>query len=238
MKGAGMRFPVLLDPHAAECTFPDVSLALSDPNGLLAVGGNLGPACLLQAYRHGIFPWYEAGQPILWWSPDPRMVLFPSSLRVSRSLRKVIRQQRFRVSFDRAFEAVIRACSAPRDEDHPGTWITEEMISAYIRLHDLGYAHSVETWQDDELVGGVYGIGLGRVFFGESMFHQRSDASKVALVHLVRRLEAWGCAVIDCQMETPHLASMGAETIDRREFTGLLSRCDQPGIPACWRDGA
>lgn len=237
MKGARTRFPVLLDPHAKECVFPDVSLALSEPNGLLAVGGNLGPDCLLEAYRHGIFPWYEAGQPILWWSPDPRMVLFPAALRVSRSLHKVIRQQRFRVTFDRAFDAVIQACSAPRDKDHPGTWITGEMIAAYQYLHLLGHAHSVEAWQEDELVGGVYGVSLGRVFFGESMFHRRSNASKVAFVHLVRRLEARGCDLIDCQMETPHLASLGAETIPRREFTGLLSACDQPGIPLDWHDG-
>ncbi len=228
MKGEGRRFPVLLDPRSGECEFPDVSRALLDPNGLLAIGGNLEAECLLRAYRRGIFPWYEAGQPILWWSPDPRMVLFPRRIHVSRSLRKGLRQQRYRVTFDQDFEGVIRACSEPRDEDG-GTWLTPEMIEAYVRLHRLGHAHSAEAWRDGELVGGVYGVAIGRVFFGESMFHRARDASKHAFVRLVERLAQRGCVVIDCQMQTSHLLSLGAETIAREDFVALLAHCDQPG---------
>jgi leucyl/phenylalanyl-tRNA--protein transferase len=219
------RFPVLLDPYAETCEFPDVALALSDPPGLLAVGGSLASEWLLQAYRRGIFPWYEAGQPILWWSPDPRLVLFPERLRVSRSLRKTLRNGGFHVSFDRAFGAVIRACGEPRGPE-VGTWITQDMIDAYERLHRLGYAHSVEVWHEGRLAGGLYGVALGRVFFGESMFHRRTDASKVALVALVRRLSAAGFEMIDCQMETAHLRSMGAETLPRMEFVERLAACD------------
>lgn len=235
MKGEGRRFPVLLDPDARECEFPDVSRALLDPNGLLAIGGNLEPDCLLRAYRRGIFPWYEAGQPILWWSPDPRMVLFPQRVRISRSLRKGLRQQRYRVSFDRDFEGVIRACAEPRS-DEGGTWITSEMIEAYVRLHRLGYAHSAEAWEGDDLVGGVYGVAIGRVFFGESMFHRTRDASKHAFVRLVEWLAARDCAVIDCQMQTSHLLSLGAETITREAFVGLLAHCESSGFPSCWRE--
>lgn len=219
------RFPVLMDPYADTCEFPDVALALSDPPGLLAVGGSLDPDCLLRAYRHGIFPWYENGQPILWWSPDPRLVLFPEHLRVSRSLRKTLRNGGFHVSFDRDFSAVIRACGEPRAPG-VGTWITEDMIAAYERLHHLGHAHSVEVWHEGRLAGGLYGVALGRVFFGESMFHRRTDASKVALVALVRRLSAAGFAMIDCQMETSHLRSLGAETLPRAEFVEKLAACD------------
>lgn len=236
MKGEGGRFPVLLDPWSGDCEFPDVSRALLDPNGLLAIGGNLEAECLLRAYRRGIFPWYEAGQPILWWSPDPRMVLFPPRVRVARSLRKGLRQGRYRITFDHAFEEVIRACSEPRGEAHPGTWITPEMIEAYVRLHRLGHAHSAEAWRDGELVGGVYGVGIGRVFFGESMFHRARDASKHAFVRLVEQLERWGCAVIDCQMQTSHLLSLGAETITREVFVELLAHCDDPGFPVSWRE--
>jgi leucyl/phenylalanyl-tRNA---protein transferase len=236
MKGKVNRFPVLLDPWATDCEFPEVSRALTEPNGLLAIGGNLEPECLLTAYRQGIFPWYEAGQPILWWSPDPRMVLFPSRLRTTRSLRKGLRQGRFRITFDHAFESVIRACGEPRDDAFPGTWITEEMIEAYVRLHRLGHAHSAEAWQGGELVGGVYGVSLGRVFFGESMFYRTRDASKHAFVRLVERLEAWDCALIDCQMQTSHLLSLGAETVDRQVFVELLAHCDRPGFPVSWRE--
>ncbi len=182
-------------------------------------------------------PWYEDGQPILWWSPDPRMVLFPSRLRVSRSLRKSLRQGRYEVTFDRAFEAVIRACSEPRGGE-AGTWITEEMIAAYVRLHRLGYAHSAEAWRDGELLGGVYGVAIGRVFFGESMFHRARDASKHAFVRLVERLATWDCAVIDCQMQTSHLLSLGAESIDRADFVGMLAHCDDPGFSASWREAS
>lgn len=236
MKGEVKRFPVLLDPWSDECEFPEVSRALLDPNGLLAIGGNLDPQCLLRAYRHGIFPWYESGQPIMWWSPDPRMVLFPSRLRVSRSLRKGLRNQPYTVTFDHAFESVIRACSEPRSDDHPGTWITPEIIEAYLRLHRLGHAHSAETWRDGELVGGVYGVSVGRVFFGESMFHRARDASKHAFVRLVELLGVWECAVIDCQMQTSHLLSLGAETLSRQAFVELLAHCERPGFPVSWRE--
>ncbi|MDX9740864.1 MAG: leucyl/phenylalanyl-tRNA--protein transferase [Gammaproteobacteria bacterium] len=225
MPAAERRFPVLLDPHAETCEFPDVSLALTEPAGLLAVGGSLAPDCLLRAYRSGIFPWYEEGQPILWWSPDPRLVLFPERLRVSRSLRKTLRNGGFEVGFDRDFPAVIRACGEPRAPG-TGTWITREMIAAYERLHRLGHAHSVEVWHEGRLVGGLYGVALGRVFFGESMFHRRTDASKVAFVALVSRLSAAGFEMIDCQMETAHLRSLGAETLPRAVFIEKLIACD------------
>ncbi|RTQ99388.1 leucyl/phenylalanyl-tRNA--protein transferase [Halomonas nitroreducens] len=203
--------------------FPPVSTALADPGGLLAAGGDLSPAWLLAAYRHGIFPWYSAGQPILWWSPDPRMVLFPEEVQVRRSLAKRLRNGGFRVTADRAFEAVVAACAAPR-HDQPETWITAEMQAAYGRLHHLGAAHSVEVWQDERLVGGLYGIALGPVFFGESMFSRVADASKVALVTLSRTMAAEGGRLIDCQMHTAHLASLGARDIAREEFIGYLEQ--------------
>jgi leucyl/phenylalanyl-tRNA--protein transferase len=216
-------YPALLNPYAEECDFPDVSHALTEPNGLLAIGGSLAPGCLLSAYRRGIFPWYEQGQPILWWSPDPRTVLFPNRLHVSRSLRKTLRKEIFTVTFDHAFEEVMRACAATRRRI--GTWITEEMIEAYVTLHAMGYAHSAETWYRGRLVGGLYGVALGRVFFGESMFHRETDASKVAFVVLVRHLEAWRFKVIDCQMKTSHLLSLGAEEISRAQFVELIDTC-------------
>jgi leucyl/phenylalanyl-tRNA--protein transferase len=225
-----MLYPTVLDPYAEQCEFPDVSRALADPNGLLAIGGNLDPPCLLNAYRHGIFPWYEEGQPILWWSPDPRLVLFPGQLHVSRSLRRTLRRDLYTVTLDTAFEQVVRACAAVRART--GTWITEEMVEAYVTLHELGYAHSAECWCEGALAGGVYGVALGRVFFGESMFHCRSDASKAAFTVLVRHLEAWGFAVIDCQMRTSHLVSLGAEEIPRARFVELLIACDVE--PAPW----
>jgi leucyl/phenylalanyl-tRNA--protein transferase len=226
-------YPVLLDPYADECRFPEVGRALAEPNGLLAIGGNLRPDSLLAAYRRGIFPWYENGQPILWWSPDPRLVLFPERLRVTRSLRKTMRQPGWAFSFDRAFETVMRACAAPR-EPGGGTWITEEMVEAYLDLHRLGHAHSVEVWHDGGLAGGLYGVALGRVFFGESMFHRRSDASKIALAALVHRLRGRDCAMIDCQMQTAHLASLGAETLPRAQFAALLAVHAEGGDPGGW----
>jgi leucyl/phenylalanyl-tRNA--protein transferase len=201
--------------------FPDVELALRDPDGLLAVGGDLSQRRLLAAYRRGIFPWYSDQQPILWWSPDPRSVLFPQELHISRSLRKTLRQERFRVTFDQCFTQVIAACAGPR-ETQAGTWITEEMQLAYIDLHRAGYAHSVEAWHGEQLVGGLYGVALGRVFFGESMFARQTDASKVAFVTLVELLRLAGYALIDCQVETRHLDSLGARNIPRREFVRLL----------------
>jgi leucyl/phenylalanyl-tRNA--protein transferase len=201
--------------------FPPVAQALKSPNGLLCAGGDLAPARLLEAYSHGVFPWFSDGDPILWWSPDPRMVLFPEELKVSRSLRKTLDRGVYETRFDTAFREVIEACSAPRD-GQPGTWIVPEMIEAYTQLHKLGFAHSVESWRDGELVGGLYGIGLGQVFFGESMFMRATDASKVALVRLVERLRAGGCRVIDCQQATGHLASLGAREIARMAFAQLL----------------
>jgi leucyl/phenylalanyl-tRNA--protein transferase len=218
--------------------FPDPAFTETEPNGLLAVGGDLSPQRLRNAYRLGIFPWYSAGQPILWWSPDPRLVLFPDGLRISRSLRRTLRRGTFAISLDRAFGAVIRACAAPRP-DADGTWILPEIARAYERLHALGLAHSAEAWQDDELVGGLYGVAIGRTFFGESMFSRASDASKVALVHLVRSLAAWGYALIDCQVYTPHLASLGAVEIPRAEFQRRLAEAvDAPVAAQAWDIGA
>ena len=202
--------------------FPPVETALADPNGLLAMGGDLSAERLLDAYRHGIFPWFNPGEPILWWSPDPRMVLVPGAVRVTRSLAKRMRNAGFELRVDTAFVEVMRACAAPR-EGAGGTWISPAMVAAYTRLFDAGYAHSVETWRDGRLVGGLYGVAIGRMFYGESMFSREPDASKVALVRLARQLEAWGFGLIDCQMETPHLASMGARTMPRTAFTARLT---------------
>ena len=184
--------------------FPPLEQALHTPNGLLAVGGNLTPARLLDAYRHGIFPWFNADDPILWWSPDPRMVLFPAEFKISHSLRKILRNQVYEVRTDTAFEQVMRACAAPRN-GQAGTWIHEEMIAAYAALHRMGYAHSVEILEDGELVGGLYGVAIGRMFYGESMFSRRSNASKAALAHLAAQLCLWNFGMIDCHMNTPHL---------------------------------
>jgi leucyl/phenylalanyl-tRNA--protein transferase len=197
--------------------FPPVDSALNDPNGLLAAGGDLTPSRLLDAYRRGIFPWSADDEPILWWSPDPRMVLFVRELHVSRSLRKRLRSGVMRVTADRAFDDVVAGCAEPR-LDSDGTWITQAITDAYRGLHHLGHAHSIETWRGDDLVGGLYGVSIGRVFFGESMFARESDASKVALACLARQLERWQFELIDCQMSTAHLASLGAREIPRTEF--------------------
>jgi leucyl/phenylalanyl-tRNA--protein transferase len=218
----------------AELSFPPVTRALRTPNGLLAAGGDLSAARLLAAYRHGIFPWFGAGDPILWWSPDPRMVLIPSEFRVSHSLRKTLRLRRYEVRIDTAFEQVMRACAAPR-AGQAGTWIQEEMIAAYCELHRLGFAHSVETWMGGQLAGGLYGIGIGRMFYGESMFSRSSDASKIALAHLCAQLGRWNFGMIDCQMNTPHLASLGAREIARSDFVARLQDLiNYPPITA-WR---
>ena len=212
--------------------FPPIEQALREPNGLLAAGGDLSAQRLIEAYQHGIFPWFNPGEPILWWSPDPRMVLFPSELKVSRSLRKTLKKQNYEVRVDTAFPAVMEACSAPRD-GHGGTWISDAMIAAYANLHQMGLAHSVETWRDEELIGGLYGVALGRMFYGESMFSRATDASKIAFVHLVRQLERWEFGMIDCQMKTAHLATLGAHEIPRSEFVRHLSQLvelsHQPG---------
>ncbi len=211
----------ILDPGNPDAPFPPVELAQREPNGLLAVGGDLSQVRLLNAYRNGIFPWYGDGQPVLWWSPDPRLVLFPDRLKISRSLYKTIRNRGFEVSLDRDFHGVIRACGAPRG-DEGETWITKEMINAYENLHQAGHAHSIEIWLQQELVGGLYGVSTGTVFFGESMFSRARDASKVALVCLARYLASWGYQLIDCQVYTQHLVSLGAEEIPRLRFIEIL----------------
>jgi leucyl/phenylalanyl-tRNA---protein transferase len=211
----------VLNPHQPEQPFPPVHKALREPEGLLAVGGCLSPTRILNAYRHGIFPWFNPDDPILWWSPNPRLVLFPHELYVSRRLAKTIRSGKFTFTIDKAFSDVISACAAPRVYAD-GTWISQEMQEAYIRLHELGFAHSAEVWLEGELVGGLYGVAMGQIFFGESMFHSKTDASKVAFVQLVQKLTAWNYQLIDCQMYTTHLASFGATEIPRSQFVGIL----------------
>ena len=202
--------------------FPPVELA--SPEGLLAVGGDLRVERLLEAYRHGIFPWYNDDQPILWWSPDPRAVIFPNKLHVSRSLKRTIRLGGFTVTLDTRFRDVMHGCAGPRPQyPEGGTWITAQMVKAYVQLHELGYAHSVETWQEGRLVGGLYGVALGRIFFGESMFTRVPDASKVALVSLVRQLQTWGFRIFDCQQPSRHIKTLGAEDIPRSEFLDHLA---------------
>jgi len=214
--------------------FPPVRSALAEPNGLLAAGGDLSPERLLEGYRRGIFPWYSEGDPILWWSPDPRMVLFPDEFKVSRSLGKTLRNRRYETRFDSAFEEVIASCAAPR-EGAPGTWIGEAMIDAYLELHRLGHAHSVETWIDGELAGGLYGVAMGRVFFGESMFSRARDASKIALSALVAHLKSDRFGLIDCQMHTRHLETLGAREIARTRFSRLLQELiHYPRSPGTW----
>ena len=209
--------------NRASLKFPPLHKALREPNGLLAAGGDLSAERLVAAYRHGCFPWYQDGQPLLWWSPDPRTVLLPNNLHISRSLRKVLRSDLFSVTFDRNFTDVIHACSEPR-KDEDGTWITSEMQAAYFALHAQGHAHSVEVWQQDQLVGGLYGIAIGQLFFGESMFSRTSNATKVGFVTLVSALKAAGFVLIDCQMPTAHLISLGAESIRRSEFSEYLTQ--------------
>jgi leucyl/phenylalanyl-tRNA--protein transferase len=234
MTGILGKAPFWLDPDDPDVRFPDVELALAEPDGLLAIGGDLSTKRLLEAYRRGIFPWYGQGQPILWWAPDPRLVLVPDELHVSRSLRKTLRRGCFRVSMNRDFPAVIHACAEPRAGED-GTWITRAMQAAYIQLHESGHAHSVECRLDGELVGGLYGVAIGRVFYGESMFARRSDASKVAFVWLVRQLQRWGFGLVDCQVHTGHLESLGARLIPRRSFSRMLAGyCTLPAPPA-WR---
>ncbi len=216
-----------LEPNTTtDNPFPPVEHAFKQPNGLLAAGGQLTPDWLTQAYLHGIFPWFNEGEPILWWSPDPRAVLFLDDLKISRSLRKTLNQNRFTITFDKAFMQVMHACAAPR-KNASNTWITPEMLNAYNKLHQSGIAHSVEVWQNDVLVGGIYGIALGQVFFGESMFHRTRDASKVAFVKLVERLQQQNFKLIDCQIHSDHLQSLGATEIPRSEFIKLLKNAHE-----------
>lgn len=214
--------------------FPPVAEALTEPDGLLAAGGDLSPARLLAAYANGIFPWYTEGQPVLWWSPDPRAVLFPEELHVSRSLRRRLRSGIYHTRTDSDFAGVIRGCAAPRGSGG-GTWLTPAMMTAYQRLHALGHAHSIETWRADRLVGGVYGVCLGQVFFGESMFSAETDASKVALVRLMEIARERGIVLIDCQVANAHLQSLGSRAIPRRDFLALLTAHCQSHEPASWR---
>ncbi len=220
--------PVWLDNNPVNIDFPHPDLALTEPDGLLAVGGDLSPQRIINAYMNGIFPWYSDGQPILWWSPNPRAVLFPDKLHVSRSLKKVIRKGIYHTTLDQAFEQVIENCSQTPRKDQDGTWITDDMAQSYLRLHQLGLAHSAECWLEDKLVGGLYGIALGRIFFGESMFSHRSNASKVAFVHLLDELKKADYALIDCQVTTEHLLSLGAEEIPRNQFLNLVKVHTRP----------
>ncbi len=213
--------------------FPPVDEALED--GLLAIGGDLRPERLLEAYANGIFPWYDEDHPIMWWSPDPRMVLIPNQMKVSKSLSQVIRNSDFQVKFDQQFEEVIKACGKINRKNQPGSWITTDMIEAYVKLHTMGFAHSVETYRNGQLAGGLYGVSLGGIFFGESMFHTQSNASKVALYHLVQFAMEMGIELIDVQQETSHLASLGAKAIKRDTFLSLLKKLvSRPTLMGNW----
>ncbi|MBR9912350.1 MAG: leucyl/phenylalanyl-tRNA--protein transferase [Gammaproteobacteria bacterium] len=213
--------------EAGSTLFPDTADALSEPNGLLAAGGDMSVTQLLAAYRRGIFPWFDESQPVLWWSPDPRLVLLPGKLHVSKSMAKLLRQNRFQVTSDRNFDAVVAACAEPRP-GQPGTWISPQIAAAYGELHKLGHAHSVEVWQDQQLVGGLYGVAIGQVFFGESMFSRTSNASKYGFIWLTRQLQKLHFKLVDCQVYTSHLASLGAEEIPRRIFEQYLINYGDP----------
>jgi leucyl/phenylalanyl-tRNA---protein transferase len=217
-----------------EMYFPEPDEA--DDSGLLAVGGDLGIERLKLAYSHGIFPWYEEGMPILWWSPDPRMVLFPDKMIISHSLKQVVRKNSFHITFDREFTTVIDECSVTPRKDQEGTWITRDMKAAYFRLHEAGYAHSVESWLEGKLVGGLYGVAIGKAFFGESMFHKETNASKVALFHLVEKLKEWEFEIIDAQVYTNHLESLGGELIHRSQYLKHLEKAlTKQGMDGLWK---
>jgi leucyl/phenylalanyl-tRNA--protein transferase len=230
-----MRRPYWIPHNASPDDFPPLEQALKHPDGLLAVGGDLTSNRIITAYRLGIFPWYNDDEPILWWTPSQRMILFPEHLKVSRSLRKSIRKGKFTVTIDQNFRKVIKECAAPRCHQD-GTWITNDMQEAYSQLHEYGFAHSVESWYEGHLVGGLYGIALGKVFFGESMFSRMTDASKIAFVHFVSQLQRWDYQLIDCQVQSKHLQSLGAEEIPRQQYRALLDHlCDAPGHPGKWQ---
>jgi leucyl/phenylalanyl-tRNA--protein transferase len=221
---------VVLDVNNPTQPFPPLRNALREPNGLLAVGGCLSSERLINAYRHGAFPWFSGGEPILWWSPNPRLVLFPEKLQISKRLAKTLRQNKFDVTVNQAFDLVISKCAELR-VDAEGTWISEDIQRAYSKLHREGIAHSFEAWRDGELVGGLYGVALGKVFFGESMFHTVSDASKVAFTHCIQHLQSSGFQLIDCQVYSEHLVSLGAEEISRTKFSKLLAtHCTDDGV--------
>lgn len=230
--------PYLLSPNDPSGAFPTVDDALREPDGLLAVGGDLSVRRLINAYRNGIFPWYSRGDPILWWSPDPRTLLIPSQLHLSRSFRKQLRKRLFAITMDRDFPGVINACAGISRQGERGTWLLPEMISAYRALHIRGIAHSVEVWEQEQLVGGLYGVAIGRVFFGESMFSLAPNASKTALLYLCQKLRQWDFGFIDCQVSTEHLLSMGAAPVPRAEFMSLLMQFRElPGVQGSWDDG-
>ncbi|HNP34576.1 MAG TPA: leucyl/phenylalanyl-tRNA--protein transferase [Woeseiaceae bacterium] len=219
------------DPPEA---FPDVSRALAEPDGLLAAGGDLSPERLLYAYQRGIFPWYDEGQPILWWSPNPRCVFYPGAYRVSKRLRRDLKKHDATVSFNRAFNAVVEACAGPRAQQD-GTWITTDIMTAYARLHELGWAHSVEIWRGDRLIGGMYGLAIGKAFFGESMFSREDNGSKLALLSLCSVLREHQFEILDCQVVSEHLLTLGAVAIPREDFTAILARACEPAESfACW----
>lgn len=218
----------------SELDFPKTYNALKEPNGLLAVGGDLSTNRIIAAYRQGIFPWYEEDQPILWWSPSPRVVLFPDKIHISRSLAKTIRRREFQVTCDQAFAQVINHCAKTPRGDQLGTWITNDMNCAYNRLYNQGVAHSIEVWKNNQLVGGLYGLAIGKIFFGESMFSLCSNASKIAFVTLAQQLETWGFAMIDCQVSNPHLLTLGAQEIDRLQFEALLKNYIDEQGPNSW----
>jgi len=225
-----------LDPFDPDYTFPHVETALLNPEGLLAAGGDLSLNRLLKAYRSGIFPWYENGQPILWWSPDPRGVFFLDKFHISRSLRKALRKHPWKVTFDADFKQTVLACAAPRSYAR-GTWITDEMADAYTNLHQHGYAHSVELWDEhDQLVGGIYGVLIGKMFFGESMFSSETNASKITLTYLVAHLQAWGFTLLDCQLPSAHLSSLGAESLRREDYINTIAPlCEETLTDFTWQ---
>lgn len=224
-----------LDPRDPQQPFPPAHLAMRDPNGLLAIGGDLSLTRLIRAYSQGIFPWYNPDEPILWWSPDPRAVLMPDGMKVSRSLGKSIRRGDYAVTLDQAFAEVLKACAGPRAKSR-GTWLGSEMRQAYLELHRRGYSHTVEVWRDGQLIGGLYGVALGKAFFGESMFSRADDASKIALYWLCQQLQVWDFHLIDCQVASPHLRSLGALDLSRERFLNLLRPAiTQPGRTGIWR---
>jgi leucyl/phenylalanyl-tRNA---protein transferase len=226
------QYPSLLNPH--DVFFPPADWALDDPNGLLAIGGDLSSDRIIAAYSQGIFPWFSDGEPIMWWTPDPRSVIFTTNYSPSKSLKKLIKKNIFSIRFDSSFEKVIRQCALSPRQHQDGTWITEEMIEAYCYLHKLGIAHSCECWKGDQLVGGLYGLAIGQIFFGESMFSQLSNSSKVAFTYLIEALNGWGFQLVDCQVESAHMNSLGAVNIKREKFLELLKNYSGDVSPDAW----